>query len=71
MSLPEPPLAFVHHRTHRLIASRYPTIGVFDELVSAEDAAAAMEIELLTNGGSAPPAACQPRCWSMVPRVLP
>jgi RES domain-containing protein len=50
VSLPEPPLAFVHHRTHRLIASRYPTIGVFDELVSAEDAAAAMEIELLTNG---------------------
>jgi hypothetical protein len=50
VSPPEPPLTLIRHRTYRLIASRYPTIGIFDELVSAEDAAAAMEIELLTNG---------------------
>ena len=36
-------------RTHRLIASRYPTVGVFDDLVGAEDAQAAMDLESLTN----------------------
>ncbi len=38
-----------HRRTHRLIASRHPTIGVFDDLVDPADAEAAMELESLTN----------------------
>jgi RES domain-containing protein len=46
----DPPLTLLRQRTHRLIASRWPTIGVFDDLVSAEDAEAAMELEMLTNG---------------------
>ena len=41
--------AAIHARTHRLIASRYPTVGVFDDLVAPEDARAAMELESLTN----------------------
>jgi RES domain-containing protein len=45
----EPSLARLRQRTHRLIASRWPTIGVFDGLVSPEDAEAAMELEMLTN----------------------
>lgn len=36
-------------RTHRLIASRWPTVGVFDDLVSTADAEAAMELEGATN----------------------
>ena len=48
MALEARTVAF-HARTHRLIASRYPTIGVFDDLVSPEDAAAAMALESLTN----------------------
>lgn len=48
MALTTAPVA-VHTRTHRLIASRYPTIGVFDDLVSPDDARAAMELESLTN----------------------
>jgi hypothetical protein len=35
--------------THRLIASRWPTIGVFDDVMSPEDAAAALELEMATN----------------------
>lgn len=35
--------------THRLIASRWPTVGVFDGVMSAEDAAAAFELEAATN----------------------
>lgn len=40
---------FAERRTHRLIASRYPTIGVFDDLVDPADAEAAMRLESLTN----------------------
>ena len=36
-------------RTHRLIASRWPTIGVFDTVASAEDLEAALLLESLTN----------------------
>lgn len=35
--------------THRLIASRYPTIGPFDYMPDAEAAAAAAELEMATN----------------------
>ncbi len=42
--------AQVRATTHRLIASRYPTIGVFDDLnLNTEDLAAAFELESLTN----------------------
>ncbi len=44
-----PPTVSFHRRTHRLIASRYPTVGVFDDLVSPDDAEAAMALESLTN----------------------
>lgn len=40
---------FAERQTHRLIASRYPTVGVFDDLVDAADAEAAMRLESLTN----------------------
>ncbi|NBC34842.1 MAG: RES domain-containing protein [Alphaproteobacteria bacterium] len=43
------PFAAFHAPTHRLINSGYPTLGVFDDLVSPEDAEAAMELEGLTN----------------------
>jgi RES domain-containing protein len=36
-------------RTHRLIASRWPTIGVFDSVASADDLEAALLLETLTN----------------------
>lgn len=36
-------------RTHRLIASRWPTIGVFDSVASAEDLEVALLLESLTN----------------------
>lgn len=36
-------------QTHRLIASRWPTIGVFDSVASAQDAQEAMLLEGLTN----------------------
>ena len=40
----------VRHRTHRLIASRYPTVGVFDDLAADPgDIAAAFLLESLTN----------------------
>ena len=42
-------IRFAGQRTHRLIASRYPTIGVFDDLVDPADAGAAMRLESLTN----------------------
>jgi hypothetical protein len=37
-------------RTHRLIASRFPTVGVFDYMPDAEAVAAALELEQATNG---------------------
>jgi RES domain-containing protein len=49
---PEPPhvpTARFHARTHRLIASRWPTIGVFDTVASADDVEAALLLETLTN----------------------
>ena len=45
------PTAAFSSRTHRLIASRFPTIGVFDDIAaSEEDLRAAFELEDLTNG---------------------
>jgi RES domain len=43
------PVSPVNARTHRLIASRYPPVGIFDSVASAEDAAEAMMLESLTN----------------------
>ena len=38
-------------RTHRLIASRYPTVGIFDDIAATEaDLRAAIELESMTNG---------------------
>jgi len=46
----EPPRARFKGRTHRLINSRYPTIGVFDDVAESEDdLRAAFELEDLTN----------------------
>jgi RES domain len=42
--------ATIRRKTHRLIASRYPTVGVFDDIAtSAEDVRAAFILEALTN----------------------
>jgi hypothetical protein len=42
--------AHIDQKTHRLIASRFPTVGVFDDLTSdAEDLRAAFILESLTN----------------------
>jgi hypothetical protein len=52
MTAPEEalPRAKVAHRTHRLIASRYPTVGVFDDLSSdPEDLRVAFLLEAATN----------------------
>ena len=43
------PLRPFRARTHRLIASRWPTVGVFDDVVSPEDVRAAYELEAATN----------------------
>lgn len=39
----------LHTRTHRLIASRWPTVGAFDSVASPEDLEAALLLETLTN----------------------
>lgn len=45
-----PDLSHIAEATHRLIASRWPTIGVFDRVVGTPaDIAAAFELEMLTN----------------------
>lgn len=49
MSAPRP--ARIRGRTHRLILSRYPTVGVFDDIAASEaDLRAAFELESLTSG---------------------
>jgi len=46
----EPDHARVRARTHRLISSRYPTVGVFDDIADNEDdLRVAFELEDLTN----------------------
>jgi len=45
----EAPSVRFRARTHRLIASRWPTIGVFDTVASADDLEAALLLETLTN----------------------
>lgn len=42
-------LAHIAQATHRLIASRWPTIGIFDRVSAAGDIQAAYELEMLTN----------------------
>ena len=49
MSPEEAPTAHLRARTHRLIASRWPTIGVFDTVASADDVEATLLLEALTN----------------------
>ena len=45
-----PPLRrVVRRRTHRLVASRYPTVGIFDAVARPEDVAAVIELESWTN----------------------
>ncbi|TXH38916.1 MAG: RES domain-containing protein [Rhodospirillaceae bacterium] len=39
----------IDRRTHRLIPSRFPPIAAFEDVASAEDAAAVMELEGWTN----------------------
>jgi hypothetical protein len=42
--------AIIRQKTHRLIASRYPTVGVFDDIAAtAEDVRAAFILEGMTN----------------------
>jgi hypothetical protein len=43
------PVAPINANTHRLIASRYPPVGIFDSVASRDDAAEAMNLESLTN----------------------
>jgi RES domain-containing protein len=49
LSPEEAPTAHLRARTHRLIASRWPTIGVFDTVASADDVEATLLLEALTN----------------------
>jgi hypothetical protein len=44
-----PKLSTIAQATHRLIASRWPTIGVFDRVSAQADISAALELEMLTN----------------------
>jgi hypothetical protein len=44
-----PTLSRIQQATHRLIASRWPTIGVFDRVSAPADIEAAYELEMLTN----------------------
>ncbi len=43
------PISHFRSRTHRLIASRWPTVGVFDTVSSPEDLEDALLLESLTN----------------------
>jgi RES domain-containing protein len=45
----EMPIARLRARTYRLIASRWPAIGVFDRVASADDLEAALLLEALTD----------------------
>jgi hypothetical protein len=46
----KPPRAHIARRaTHRLIPSRYPAVGIFDTVASAEDLGAVFELEGWTN----------------------
>jgi RES domain-containing protein len=44
-----PPTSRVAATTHRLIASRYPTVGIFDTVASPDDVAALFELEGWTS----------------------
>jgi hypothetical protein len=44
-----PELSHIARATHRLIASRWPAIGVFDRVATPADVVAAYELEMLTN----------------------
>lgn len=50
MSLPGTPSSAVHWKPcHRLIASRFPTVGLYDTIASPEDLEVVFAIEALTN----------------------
>jgi RES domain-containing protein len=49
LSPEETPSARFRARTHRLVASRWPTIGVFDSVASADDLEAVLALESLTD----------------------
>lgn len=49
MTAADLPRTRVRGRTHRLVPSRFPPIGVFDQVATREDAIAAMQLESLTN----------------------
>jgi RES domain-containing protein len=49
LSPEEAPTARFRARTHRLIASRWPTVGVFDSVASPDDLEAVLLLESLTN----------------------
>ena len=49
MNPEEAPSARFRARTHRLIASRWPTIGAFDSVASPDDLETALLLETLTN----------------------
>jgi RES domain-containing protein len=49
VTLEDVPIIRFQYRTHRLIASRWPTVGVFDSVASPEDLEAALLLETLTN----------------------
>ena len=59
MRAEEAPTAWLRARTHRLIASRWPTIGVFDAVASADDLEAALLLESLTDDHAAQPRPAQ------------
>ncbi len=44
-----PPISRVAATTHRLIASRYPPVGIFDTVASTDDVAALFELEGWTS----------------------
>ena len=49
LELTATPTTRVTATTHRLIASRYPTVGIFDTVASPEDVAALFELEGWTS----------------------
>ena len=49
MELNPPPVRVVRRGTHRLIPSRYPSVGILDAVAAAEDLEAVFELEGWTN----------------------
>ena len=49
MTAPLPASSVAWHPCHRLVASRFPTTGVYDEVASPEDLEVVLAIEALTS----------------------